>query len=202
MTNTTTIASEATTGRNGVGVVLYGLDGDGKPCAARFSSQQAAQATEAAKLMNLAVCPVTANLAEVAARLPLGRLYANGRGFVPNVRRDLYAKLIELAGTSALNSPNAALDQAAAGQANATAPSTDAAAVESPAPLLAQGYPRDWGDISVGHLVIATDHPGWYEAIVTAIEGDQLTLRFRDYPRQATVVRHRSAVALLKPDAA
>jgi hypothetical protein len=39
---------------------------------------------------------------------------------------------------------------------------------------------------------------GWYEAIVTATEGDMLTVRFRDYPKEPKLVQHRTAVALLK----
>ena len=38
---------------------------------------------------------------------------------------------------------------------------------------------------------------GWWEAIVLARDGDMLTLKWRDYPDQANVVRHASTVALL-----
>jgi hypothetical protein len=34
-------------------------------------------------------------LAELASKLPTGRLYATGRGFVPPMRKDQYAKLVE-----------------------------------------------------------------------------------------------------------
>ena len=40
-----------------------------------------------------------------------------------------------------------------------------------------------------------------WEAIVIATDNDMLTLRWRDYPKQENVVRHASAVALLKPTA-
>ena len=33
-------------------------------------------------------------VAEYAKKLPLGRLYANGRGFVPNIRQSLYSDLV------------------------------------------------------------------------------------------------------------
>jgi hypothetical protein len=39
---------------------------------------------------------------------------------------------------------------------------------------------------------------GWWEAIVIARDGDMLTIRWRDYPGPK-LVRHRTAVALLKP---
>jgi hypothetical protein len=71
-------------------------------------------------------------------------------------------------------------------------------------PAPAPGLPATWDDIDVGDLVIARDEAagGWWEAIVIAKDGDMLTLQFRDYPKQAPVVLHRAALALLKPIAA
>jgi tripartite-type tricarboxylate transporter receptor subunit TctC len=34
------------------------------------------------------------DVAEAAKKLPLGRLYANGRGFVPNIRQSLYSDIV------------------------------------------------------------------------------------------------------------
>jgi hypothetical protein len=185
---TKTAVKTAEPAATSLGVVLFGLDENGKPQAARFDSQQADLAAQAAGLMGLTVCPITDALADIAQKLPPGRIYANGRGFVPNVRRDLYGQLLEAAGVATKD--------------GRTAGGNKAADTTPPTALVAHGYPRDWDDISVGHLVIATDNPAWFEAIVMAIDGDMLTLGFRDYPWQATVIRHRTAVALLKPDAA
>ena len=71
-------------------------------------------------------------------------------------------------------------------------------------PAPAPGLPATWDDIDVGHMVIARDEPafGWWEAIVIARDGDMLTLRWRDYPKQAPAVLHRATLALLKPTAA
>ena len=68
----------------------------------------------------------------------------------------------------------------------------------------APGLPATWDDIDVGHLVIARDEPnaGWWEAIVIAKDGDMLTVKWRDYPKQAPAVLHRATFALLKPTAA
>jgi hypothetical protein len=68
-------------------------------------------------------------------------------------------------------------------------------------PKAAPGLPKNWDAIDVGHLVVAqdADDDAWYPAIVTAKDKDMLTLRFRDYPAQAQVSRHRFSVALLKP---
>src|SRR5215207_319475 len=68
----------------------------------------------------------------------------------------------------------------------------------------AASRPESWEAIRVGDLVIAHESPedGWWEAVVLAIENDQLLLRWRDYPRQPCVRRGRSEVALLPPIAA
>ena len=40
---------------------------------------------------------------------------------------------------------------------------------------------------------------GWYEAIVVEAAGDMFTLRWRDYPRERRIVRHRLRLGLLYP---
>ena len=91
--------------------------------------------------MNLAVCKADGEvLAELAKKLPPGRLYSTGRGFVPPVGRSLYGKLVEqlkLAG------------QPVPGEADQ--PNGDQSATAQAAP----GLPATWDDIAVGHLVIA-----------------------------------------------
>ena len=179
-------------------VVLFGLDETGKPRAARFSGEHDELAAKAAGLMNLTICYVnSAELATIAQQLPAGRIHANGRGLVPNVRRDLYDKLIE-ATRPATNtgSDNQGTGKPADNPTETSAPNSDPAS-----PAVAQGYPRDWDDISVGHLVIARDDAdaGWWEAIVTDRAGDLVTMRWRDYPGHPKFVQHRTAVALLKP---
>jgi hypothetical protein len=80
-------------------VVLFGVDQHGKPTAARFPEGQARLAAKAAKQLDLRVLTVaTPAVAELAATLPLGRIHASGKGFVPNVRGDIYAKLLATAG--------------------------------------------------------------------------------------------------------
>ena len=64
-----------------------------------------------------------------------------------------------------------------------------------------QPLPKTWDDIKVGSEVIAFEsaEDGWWEAIVTEINGEMLTLRWRDYPRQPMVARRRHQVALRFP---
>jgi hypothetical protein len=174
---------------NGAGpdLIVLGRDEAGKPKAARFPSGHEDLVAKAAKAMNLAVCKADGEaLAELAKTLPPGRLYSTGRGFVPPVGRSLYGKLVEqlkLAG------------QPVPGEADQ--PNGDRSAAAQVAP----GLPTGWNDIAVGHLVIAHDSAirCWWEAIVLARDGDMLTLKWRDYPHEANVLRHASTVALLNP---
>ena len=160
-------------------IVVFGLDEHDKPRAARFTDAKLDLVGKAAQLMELKLCEASSlELAELVRKLPVGRLYANGRGFVPYVRRDLYAKLLAAIG--------------------------HAPAADQPAPIqIAQGLPRTWDEIAVGHLVIAqaTLEYGWWESIVVERTGDMLTLRWRDYPKEQKFTRHRNSVALMRPPA-
>ena len=66
-------------------VVLFGVDANGKPKAARFRKAEAALAAKAAKQLHLRVLTsADPAIAALAAELPAGRIHANGRGLVPN----------------------------------------------------------------------------------------------------------------------
>jgi hypothetical protein len=54
----------------------------------------------------------------------------------------------------------------------------------------------------VDDLVVAYQgqEDGWYESIVVQVDGDMLTLRWRDYPRERRFTRHRNRVGLLYPN--
>jgi hypothetical protein len=119
---------------------------------------------------------------ELAARLRQGQVYAADRTFAPAVQREIFDKLCALAGPVGAASPieiTASKDEAAS-------------------------RPASWEAIRVGDLVMAHEshEDGWWEAIVVAIENDQLVLRWRDYARMPCVPRGRLEVALLPPVAA
>lgn len=163
-----------------VPLIVLGYDDQHKPHGARFQGSDAKLVTEAAKAMGLNVYEAAnEDLAALAKKLPTGRLYSNGKGFVPNIRQNLYSALI----SNLAQEPQAAL----------------AKDDESPVPQISSGLPRNWDEIGPGHLVIAQEtlEYGWWEAIVLDRNGDMLSLRFRDYPKLPRFVRHRSAVALI-----
>jgi hypothetical protein len=127
-------------------------------------------------------------VADLATRLPVGRVHATGRTFVPFIRRDLYDQLVAAApnGNSHPTRPPAASGSSGAARAQPPGGSSP-------------NLPKTWQEISLGDLVVAQEGPedGWYEAIVAEVNGDMLTVRWRDYPRERKIVRHRQRLGLL-----
>ena len=161
-------------------LIVLGFDDQQKPRGARFVDAKPDLVTKVADLLGFKVYEASSeDVAEIAKKLPLGRLYANGRGFVPNVRQSLYSDLVVVLGQE----PDAALSRNGNGL---------------PAAL---GLPRSWDEIAAGHLVIAQEslEYGWWEAIVLARQGDTFILQYRDYPHLPKFVRHRSGIAMMSP---
>ena len=171
-------------------VVLFGIDSHGKPKGARFGKDHADLAIKAASQLQLRVLASNdPKVADLATQLPVGRIHATGRTFVPFIRRDLYDKLVAAA-------PN--------GNAHPTSPlasESSSAAGAKPPGGSSPNLPKTWQEIGVGDLVVAQQSPddGWYEAIVIQAAGDMLTVRWRDYPRERQIVRHRQRLGLLYP---
>jgi len=163
-------------------LIVLGFDDQQKPRGARFVDAKPDLVTKAADAMGFKVYEASSeDVAEIAKKLPLGRLYANGRGFVPNIRQSLYSDLVVVLGQE----PDAALSR------NGN---------DLPAAL---GLPRSWDEIAAGHLVIAQEalEYGWWEAIVLDRQGDSFILQYRDYPHLPKFVRHRSGIAMMSPPA-
>jgi hypothetical protein len=62
-----------------------------------------------------------------------------------------------------------------------------------------------WAALTVNMVVLAPEYTdqgtpeGWWEAVIVAIHGDVMTLRFRDYPRQSLKRRKRDEIAIMYP---
>jgi Agenet domain len=161
-----------------------------KPKAARFGTKHAGLATKAASQLQLRVLLGNdPKVAALVARLPVGRVHATGRMFVPFVRRDLYDKLLAAAPAAGSQQQGAPPPSGSSGRAG-----SGGKPAGSPPNL-----PRTWEEIGIGDIVVAFEDAdeGWYEAIVAEAAGDMLTLRWRDYPRQRQIVRHRNRLGLL-----
>ena len=180
----TTIKAKTATKKSGASapLIVLGYDEHHKPRAARFPATDAELVAKAAQLMDLKVYRAASeDLAALAKKLPEGRLYGNGRGFVPNVRQSLYSEIIV---TLAVE------PQAAVGKDQDELP-------------VAIGLPRTWDEIAPGHLVSLRkpSTTGGGKPSSSRRTGDMFTLRFRDYPKLPKFVRHRAAVALMSPPA-
>jgi hypothetical protein len=161
--------------------ILFGADEYAKPRAARFSAfsaEDTALLAKAAASLHVRLVEVTnPDLTEVATKLPAGRLHASGGGLVPYIKGPLYLDLIA-ANLSDVDPP------------------------ASPDPT-AQEIPGSWDEIGPCHVVIAkeTSECGWWDAVVIERTGDLVTVRYRDYPDCPSMIRHRSAIALISPAA-
>lgn len=129
-------------------IILFGRDERHRPHASRFDGDERGGVEEAARLMGLHVATAdTDTLRALADRLPEGRLFPSGRGFVPFVKTDLYDRLLKAIGTPDRPRPVAAAAKPAEGGSGAGAGSGPAAArmaLAGPKSALATGPASAW----------------------------------------------------------
>jgi hypothetical protein len=99
-------------------LIVYGLLNRQRK-AAWFARKHAVLAVQAARQLQLNVAPISnGKAADLLKRLPQGRIHANGRNFLPSVRKDVYDRVVAFAGAVAgtSGSPGAAGSGAAGRQ--------------------------------------------------------------------------------------
>ena len=127
-------------------LVLFGIDNRGKPKGARFGKEHASLAMKAAPQLQLKVLASNdPKVAEIAARLPVGRVHATGRTFVPFIRRDLYDKLVAAA---------------ANGNTHPTSPPNGSSGASGSPGGSAPHLPQNWQAIGIGDLVVTQEGRG------------------------------------------
>lgn len=187
-------------------LVIFGKDDSGKAHASSFEECDAALAKKAASLMGMRILPVQTDVERaIAAKVPKGKVFASGKGFVPFVKADLFAKIEAIAPApepSAPPEPNLSAENADASEtADTMDEADDAALLADAAPIAAQ--PTSWNDIQVGAIVLSAAVPGqmdWFECLVLSIEGeDRYKLRYCDWPTEPAFIHHISEIGLLHP---
>ena len=178
-------------------IVVLGLDIDGKPHASRFADHDAAYVQRAAELMGfhvIRVPPENAELYALAEGLPVGKIFATGRAFVPFVARaafDKLATLVEGGVTIEARRESGAAPVYALADMFTTEAVTTADAL--------------WAKVELGTVVLAEQPdlygPGWWQSVVIGVDGDDLTLRWMDDPSLEPFHASRRHVALKHPGA-
>ncbi len=169
---------------------IVGMDDKGKPRGARFA-QVDDRVVSAGLDLNLgAVINASTAFADAAKKLPMGRLYASGKAFIPDIKQVLHDELMAI-----LRRPG---DTSEAYRLERPKSANDEVRCKSP---ITSGLPRTWDEIDSGHLVLAHAgyEDGWWEAICIKREDDILTLRYRDAPKLPVFQRHAGTVALINP---
>jgi len=180
-------------------IVLFGCEADGKPRGSWFADADVKAAKEAAALAGMKIAMVgPGELAELAGRVPKGRIFSSGKAFAPMIQKSVYEALLPHAAKQPdgnklkLIAATVGSTPEAAGEARKT--SVDYVHVDK--------LPKDWGDFAMGHTVLAysPDDEAWFEAvIVQVLSKDRMTLKWRDYSEEPAFDRHRHELGLLYP---
>lgn len=183
------------------GLILLGRDERGRPHASAFGPDDAPAAERAAALMGFATLVVADEHRALASSLPKGRVFESGRAFVPFCSAQTFARLLDAAGLHDTPVPVRAAAKPASTPPASAAGNPGGGATGGPgAP---SKPPFDWADIGIGALVLATTggpQEGWFEAVVVYTKADDhFELRWRDFPVDANIVRHRHQLVLLHP---
>ncbi|WP_246661640.1 MULTISPECIES: hypothetical protein [unclassified Tardiphaga] len=130
-------------------------------------------------------------LQDLARKLPEGRLLSSGKVVLPNIGRGLHEQISAASANENSNDLTATLNER-------LRPDSDMVASATAKKILSQ----HWDDVRAGDVVLAPFGPdeGWWEATVVERENSVLTLRYRDYPKEPTFVRHVSTLARIHPD--
>jgi hypothetical protein len=156
-------------------VIVYGQDKD-RHLAAYFSSEHAALATKAAESLKFKVAKVTnPELGNLAAVVQVGRPHEKGKNLLAPVTKAIFDTIVVAVAANGSKSAKQTADT--------------------------QKLPKHWDQIREGSLVLAhwSAKDGWWEAVVTAVDGDMLTIRWRDFSKYPQILRHRFSIALLRP---
>lgn len=164
-------ATSKTTRPKAQTIIMFGLDKERKPHAARFSGENDGLLAKAAAAMGMRLAvPITKKQLEVVSKLAVGKIHATGNSLVPIVDQAVYDQINSLVGGE---------------------PGVTAASLPKSAAQLAPGHLV---------IAQATVEDGWWPAVIVKRSSDAVTLKWRDFPSEPEIVRPISALALLNTD--
>jgi hypothetical protein len=184
---------------------VFGLDDNNKPVGARFPTSEA-KVFEIVTARKLDSHPAyNGEWAALGMQLPVGRIYARGKAFIPNIPQALYNKL-----QTALARCKEEYERSRGERSGAVVTTGESKSGTAKPPTeatiapVASGFPKTWEEIGPGHVLLAQESlpDGWWEAIVVSRDKDILTLRYRDYPKAPKFTRHIATIAMLNPGSA
>jgi hypothetical protein len=189
----------------GPAIVVLGRDDAAKAHASSFTADQMLQARAAAAAMGFMALPVTTDeQRDLAMRLPAGKIFGSGKAFVPFVKAELYDQLIAQVPLAdqvkrplrLVKATDDATSEAEGG--GDQLPAANPGASGKAPPLTT---PADWSSLKPGSVVLATEtvDEGWWPAVVLAVNGHLISLRWRDVEGLPSVVRPLTELALLHP---
>lgn len=172
-------------------MIVFGKDGK-KARASWFPASETKQAKKAAELMGMnAIKIANDDVRQLAIKMPKGRLFDSGKAFVPFVQMAVCDQLVgQLPAGQSLKVRTMA--------SSGNKPEGGSSAVDASIPT-ARHRPKDWSDIKVGSLVLASegDNEGWWECAVTGIKEGEYALRWLHYPEEPPFTRMREQLGLL-----
>jgi hypothetical protein len=178
-------------------LVVLGTGTDDKPHASRFAACDAPLVVRTAELMGFHMIEVASDhdeLYTIAEKLPLGKIFASGRAFVPFVRRAAFEKLATLV------TAGVTVEQRIASGARPVYPLADMFTTDA-----INAADTLWAKVEVGTVVLAAQPelygPGWWEGVVVDVAGDELTIRWIDDLTLDSFHCTRREVALRHPAA-
>lgn len=186
--------------------VVFGLDKEGKPRAALIHPADLEAVMKAAVGLGFKIGRAdTPQALQMAKQLPDAKVFATGKGLISLVRKDIHEWLSK--GLTPIETKAGADEAEHRAAAEPSAPNNSSNAQGGTASKAADSKlkpdPRLWDQLTVGSLVIApeakTKDDGYWPAIVSAIskDGQKLTIRWRDFPKQPPLTVKRRSVALL-----
>lgn len=176
--------------RQHAAAIVFSRSGN-KARASWFPPELAPAAKRAASSMGVHFLKVSNDTArQLATKLPQGRIFDSGKAFMPLVQGLVFDELEKQLPPSAKTKLRVVASNAVA------RPGSDS--IKGKASPDEEHRPKDWTDIKVGSVVLASesDDDGWWPCIVQEVYSKELRLKWKDFPDYEQITRGYDQVAL------